>query len=70
MTNKNNLKGSLILMITAMVWGASFVSQSVGASILGPNSFNGIRILLGAVALLPLAKTGVKIAARFGAFDK
>lgn len=55
MTNKNNLKGSLILMITAMVWGASFVSQSVGASILGPNSFNGIRMLLGAVALLPLA---------------
>ena len=55
MTNKNNLKGSLILMITAMVWGASFVSQSVGASILGPNSFNGIRMLLGALALLPLA---------------
>lgn len=55
MTSKNNLKGSLILMITAMVWGASFVSQSVGASILGPNSFNGIRMLLGALALLPLA---------------
>ena len=55
MTNKNNLKGSLILMITAMVWGASFVSQSVGASILDPNSFNGIRMLLGALALLPLA---------------
>lgn len=60
MTNKNNLKGSLILMLTAMIWGASFVSQSVGASLLDANGFNGIRMLLGAIALLPLSIISVK----------
>ena len=42
---KSNIKGTLILLITAMIWGASFVFQSAGADILGPNSFNGIRML-------------------------
>lgn len=60
MTNKKSLKGNLILMITAMIWGASFVSQSVGADRLGPNTFNGIRMLLGGLALLPIALFSVK----------
>lgn len=51
---KNNIKGTLILLITAMIWGASFVSQSAGADILGPNSFNGIRMLLGSAVLMPV----------------
>lgn len=51
---KKNLKGTLILLITAMIWGASFVSQSAGADILGPNSFNGIRMLLGSIVLMPV----------------
>lgn len=55
MLNKNNIKGSLILLLTAMVWGASFVSQSAGTDILGPNSFNGIRMLIGSLVLLPVS---------------
>ena len=48
------LQGTLILMITAIVWGISFVSQSVSMDHIEPNTFNGIRTLLGCVSLLPV----------------
>ena len=58
------LRGSLVLMITAMVWGLAFIAQSVAADLIGPFTFNGIRFLLaaGEVALFcPLLErwTGV-----------
>ena len=64
---KSNIKGTLILLITAMIWGASFVSQSAGADILGPNSFNGIRMLLGSVVLMPVCFAISKSQKRKGA---
>ena len=64
---KSNIKGTLILLITAMIWGASFVSQSAGADILGPNSFNGIRMLLGSVVLMPICFAISKSQKRKGA---
>ena len=48
------LQGTLILMITAIVWGISFVSQSVSMDHIEPNTFNGVRTLLGCVSLLPV----------------
>lgn len=42
-----------MLLLTAFIWGTAFVAQSVGMDYLGPFSFNGIRCLIGAVALLP-----------------
>ena len=42
-----------MLLLTAFIWGTAFVAQSVGMDHLGPFSFNGIRCLIGAVALLP-----------------
>ena len=48
------LKGTLILMITAIVWGISFVSQSVGMRTIDPNTFCGIRTLIGALSLVPV----------------
>ncbi len=50
---KNNLKGNIILLITAIIWGVSFVSQSVGMDYIEPNTFIGIRTTLGALVLLP-----------------
>ncbi len=47
------LKGNIILLITAIIWGVSFVSQSVGMDFIGPNTFNGIRCILGGTVLLP-----------------
>lgn len=50
---RGKLKGNLILLITAIVWGISFISQSTSMDYIGPSTFNGIRTMLGAVVLLP-----------------
>lgn len=52
--NKTKLKGNLILLLTAVIWGISFVSQSVGMDYIEPNTFNGIRTWLGCAVLLPV----------------
>lgn len=52
---KQNLKGSMILMLMAFVWGMGFVAQSQGMDHIGPNTFNGLRMLIGSLILLPFA---------------
>lgn len=49
-----NLKGSLMLLITAIIWGFAFVAQSVGIDQVGPFAFNGIRNMLGGLILIPV----------------
>lgn len=44
---------AIMLFLTAFIWGTSFVAQSVGMDYLGPFTFNGVRSLIGGVALLP-----------------
>lgn len=51
---KNNLYGSFILMLCAVIWGSSFVAQTTGAEFVGPFTFITMRSLLGAVSLLPV----------------
>jgi len=48
------MRGNILLLITALVWGVSFVSQSIGMDFIGPNTFNGLRSLLGGIVLLPV----------------
>ena len=48
-----NLKGSLLLLLTATIWGVAFVAQSVGMDYVGPFTFNAIRSLIGAAVLVP-----------------
>lgn len=48
------LKGNLILLLTAIIWGTSFVAQRVGVAELAPSLFIGIRSLIGAVVLIPV----------------
>ncbi len=52
---KKTLVGNLILLLAAVIWGFAFVAQviSVGSG-LGPVSFNAIRFMLGALALIPV----------------
>lgn len=45
---------SLLLLLTATIWGLAFVAQSVGMQYVGPFTFNAARFLLGALTLLPL----------------
>ena len=51
---KGKMKGNILLLITAVVWGISFVAQSSGMDYVGPNTFIGIRTLLGGIVLLPV----------------
>ena len=47
------LKHSFYLLLTAAIWGVSFVAQSVGMEYVGPFTFNGVRSLIGAAFLVP-----------------
>lgn len=55
------IRQSLILLLTATIWGVAFVSQSVGMDYVGPFTFNGIRCLIGAAVLVPFAFLPQKI---------
>lgn len=50
---KVKIRNSLLLLLTAAIWGTSFVAQSVGMDYLGPFTFNMLRSLLGGLFLLP-----------------
>ena len=51
---KPKTRANLLLLLTAMIWGCAFVAQDVAADVLQPMSFNGSRMLLAALALVPL----------------
>lgn len=46
-------KNAFMLLLTSLIWGTAFVAQSVGMDFLGPFTFNGVRSLIGGIALLP-----------------
>lgn len=51
--NKFILRQSLLLFLTAVVWGVAFVAQSAGMDYVGPFTYNGVRCILGGMVLLP-----------------
>lgn len=51
---KQQIKSSLILLLTAIIWGVAFVAQSVGMEYIGPFTFNAIRCVLGGLVLIPV----------------
>ncbi len=61
-----NLKGNLLLVLAAFIWGISFVMQDMAAEHLSPFAINGIRSVVGTLSLLPLIvirsrKSGVPV---------
>ena len=48
----SELKGNLLLMLTALIWGCAFVAQSVSMDYIGPFTFQSVRSLLGAAVLV------------------
>lgn len=46
----NNIKGSLILLLAAFIWGTAFVAQASGAGV-GTFTFNAARSIVGALFL-------------------
>jgi drug/metabolite transporter (DMT)-like permease len=52
--NKFVVRQSLILLLTAIIWGIAFVAQSVGMDYVGPFTFIAIRNVIGVIVLLPV----------------
>ena len=51
--NRFVLRQSLLLFLTATIWGVAFVAQSVGMDYVEPFTFNAVRNMIGAIVLLP-----------------
>lgn len=51
---KTKLKSTILLFLTAIIWGFAFVAQRVGAEFVGAFTFNGVRFMLGAASLIPV----------------
>ncbi len=54
------IRGELILLLTALIWGMSFVSQRLGMQSMGPFGFNALRCALGSLAIIPLILISAK----------
>ncbi len=48
------LRNSLLLLLTATIWGVAFVFQSKGADVMRPFTFNCLRFFIGGMSLLVL----------------
>lgn len=55
MRNKTILRQSLILFTAALIWGFTFVAQSVGMDYVGPFTFIAMRNIVALMVLLPMA---------------
>ncbi|WP_422487234.1 DMT family transporter [Gudongella sp. DL1XJH-153] len=48
------LRSSLLLLLTAAIWGLAFVAQRIGMDYIGAFTFNAIRFALGSLSLIPV----------------
>ncbi|WP_284618790.1 DMT family transporter [Aquabacterium humicola] len=51
----SRLQSGGLLLLAALIWGSAFVGQALGMAGVGPLTFTGVRFLLGALVVLPLA---------------
>lgn len=51
----SRVQANLLLVLIALIWGSAFVAQSHGMADVGPLAFTGVRFLIGAVVVAPLA---------------
>lgn len=51
---RKQLRGSLLLLLGSVIWGAAFAAQRMGMEHTGPFTFTGIRMLLAAAVLTPM----------------
>lgn len=57
MSSENKTRrNSLLLIMTAFIWGIAFVAQSTGGDAVGPYTFNCIRSFIGSIVLLPVIR--------------
>lgn len=58
---KKQMYGIFSLLLATVIWGSTFVAQSVGMDHIGPFTFQAVRCGLGVIAMLPV----IAIADRF-----
>lgn len=51
--NKTQIRNSLLLLLTATIWGTAFVAQSTGMEYVGPFTFSCVRSIIGGLVLIP-----------------
>ncbi|MEK1904223.1 MAG: DMT family transporter [Pseudomonas sp.] len=51
---RHALRADLLMLFTAMIWGASFVAQRMGMDAIGPLLYTGLRFTLASLVVLPL----------------
>lgn len=67
---KSSFRNSLLLLMTALIWGTAFVAQKDGMNYLGPFAYNTARSFVGGVFLLILLPALDKMRASKGVFQK
>ena len=51
--NRKALRGSLLLLLGAVIWGAAFAAQRAGMDHVQPFTFTGVRMLLAGLVMIP-----------------
>lgn len=54
MVKGKSIRGSIMLVCAAMIWGSAFVAQSIGLDYMKPLTFNTVRCIIGGIVLLPV----------------
>ena len=62
---KKQIKGSLALIVATLIWGTTFVAQSMGMDHIGPFAFQAARCILGSLFLFPV----IAVADRFSGIN-
>lgn len=52
--NLRTYRADILMLITALIWGTTFVAQSLGMAHIGPFLYTGLRFALGSLVVLPL----------------
>lgn len=68
--SKNQLIGSLFLLICAFIWGSAFVAQTTGAEYVGPFTFICLRNILGGLVIIPVVFISDGIKKKNGNYHK
>lgn len=53
---KDKIQGTILLLLTTVIWGSAFIAQSVGMDHVGPFTFQAFRALLALLFLFPLSR--------------
>ena len=63
------MQSNILLLFTALIWGSSFVAQKSGMNYIEPFTFNGIRMVIGGLVLIPFILLMDRKKARDGAAE-